>query len=63
MADTVNSGSSLSRQDEYSCEQVMEILKAGFFTQGQYMLDVGRDGKMKVSVVKRRWVQKEDLQT
>ena len=50
-----------SMQDEYTQEEFSDIIRHFDLQQGKYELDVSRDGKVKFSSIKKRWIQQEDL--
>ena len=49
-------------QDQYTQAEFADIVRHFPLEQGKYELDVGRDGRLKFSVIKKRWIQNEDLQ-
>jgi hypothetical protein len=48
-------------QDRFDQEEVFEILRQRKLDVGQYVFDVGRDGTVKISQMKKTWIQKRDL--
>ena len=50
------------RQDRFNRADVSKmILNEDVMDQGKYDLDIGSGGDVKVSRMKRRWIQREDV--
>jgi len=50
------------RQDRFNRADVSKmILNEDVMDQGKYELDIGSGGDVKVSRMKRRWIQREDV--
>jgi len=48
-------------QDEFTQQELAQMLQHYDLQRGAYILDVGSNGKMKLSRMQKRWVQREDL--
>jgi hypothetical protein len=57
----MGAGIAIAKQDIYSLSEAAKIISEGKLPKGKYELDISDDGKIKVSKVGKRWIQKEDL--
>jgi hypothetical protein len=51
------------KQDSFTVQQIGQAIATGQIARGRYELDVGGDGECKLSLVQKRWVQKDDIKT
>jgi len=51
-----------AKQDTFTMEETAELIKGGLLSRGQYVFDISEDGKVKISQMKKRWLQKEDVE-
>jgi hypothetical protein len=51
-----------AKQDTFTMEEVAKMIKDGLLSRGQYVFDISEDGKVKVSLMKKRWIQREDVE-
>jgi hypothetical protein len=51
----------IMKQDFFSKDEVAELIKSARFEKGKYELDVSDSGEIKISLIKKRWIQREDI--
>lgn len=49
------------QQDIFTIQEFSELIVSKGLEKGRYEIDVSDSGEIKMSIIKKRWIQREDL--